>query len=323
MAEIPKITKLTPEQELAVEEYYQKGLKIGWSTEPSNRAKAEEGMNEIYDKLGKPRPVYVWVDSPAAAQKYILDNKAEWVGMAGCEGQFEAYWVIFYDLCRNVLIQDLPDSDGNIHRVAVEYTEDDNKHLDAWMKLLDTGPCFPYTEECVMTERAIVAKHDDQFRLHSEDGPALLYRDGTAIYSLNGITVPEKVIMRPWDLTLEEIKGESNADVQTIMQDRWCYNEKDSAGDYKGSGGGRWLTETGAKTIHFDVYTGYKNDQGEDVQLQRALLEDSEGHKYLMCCDSSTDRVYYIRAADDCKTCEEAHMSFNGGIPDSDIIVSA
>ena len=323
-AELPKITKLTPEQEAKVEEYYQLGLKIGWCTDRSDRAKAEEGMNEIYDRLGKPRPEYVWVDSPAAAQDYILADGGDWSGMSGCEGQFEAYWVVFYDFCRVELKQTLPDSDGVMHLIEVKYSDDDNKHLDTWKKLMEsTGHCFPFTKQCIMTERATIAKHDDQHRLHSEDGPALAYLDGFSIYSLNGITVPEKVIMRPWDLTLAEIEGEKNADVQTIMQDRWCYNEKDSAGDYKGSGGGRYLKETGAKTIHMDVYTGYKNEQGDDVQLNRALLEDKNGHKYLMCCDSSTDRVYYIRAADNCKTCEEAHMSFNGGVKDSDIVVSA
>jgi hypothetical protein len=173
-----------------------------------------------------------------------------------------------------------------------------------------------------MSERPIKAAYDDRELLHCEDGPALLYKDGLGIYAINGVRIPGElgplVVERPWELTLEQIEKEDNEDIRVIMQARWCFEEMDNAGDRVGSGGGRWLQETGCKTIHEDVYTAYG-----DVAIMRALLEDKNGRKFLCCSDSSTDRVYYIQVARESTTCEEAHMSVNGGIPDSDIVVSS
>lgn len=301
-----KLKKLTEEQERDCAMWREKYFKIGWSTEPADRERAERGIVELYARLKKEPPKFVWFDSPAAACDTILESTGKHFNLSGVNGQTDAYWIAFYTFGQRIV----PDV----------YSEDDTRHLDTWKDIVEsTGPCFPFENYCLMSERPVRAECDTEGLLHCDDGPALLYKDGYAIYAINGVSISDpRIVECPWELTLEDIMRVENEDVRSIMQERWCHEDIDSAGDRIGSGGGRWLEETGAKVIHQDVYRAYG-----DISLMRALLEDRNGHKYLCCTDSSTDRVYYIRSGDDVTTCEEAHMSFNGGIPDADIVMSS
>lgn len=304
------IEALTPEQEAELPRWRKRFLDIGWSTARSDRARAEKGVCGLYDRMKLPHPKFVWVDSPAAAVAIIKESTGQSVALSGVDGSLDAYWVAFYTFCLHI---------------GGKAKEDDIAHLKLWQDIVEsTGPCFPYTKICLMTERPCIATYDERERLHGEGAPALQYRDGVAIYAVHGIRVPEKIIMRPWDMTLEEIEACDNEDVRTIMQDAWCYEEKDSTGRRKGAGGGRYLAETGAKTLDLDLYTAYTDEEtGESTQIQRALLVDKQNRKFLMCSDSSTDRIYYIRVGDDVTTCKQAHESINGGIPDEKIVISA
>lgn len=303
------IESLTPEQEALRIKYRSEYFKIGWSTAPSNREAAETAISALYKRLNKSAPKFVWFDSPRSAVECIYESTGERVGLSGTDGCIDAYWVCFYAFCETL-------KEGM-------YKEEDSAQLKEWDALVrSTGPCFPYENYCLMTERPIRACYDERELLHSSDGPALEYRDGVKIWAINGVRLPETigelVVMRPWDMTRKMIESAESEDLRTIMQERWCYEEVDNAGDRVGAGGGRWLKETGMQQIHEDVYKAYG-----DTVLMRALLVSKEGRKYLCCSDSSTDRVYYIRVSDDAKTCEEGHMSINGGVKDSDIVASA
>jgi hypothetical protein len=304
------LEQLTPAQEIELREWRKRYYAIGWSTERSDRPKAEKAMVKLYARMGLPAPAFHWCQSPFEAVKIIEESTGSKVALSGTDGCLDAYWVAFHTFC--------------IH-LGGKVEPDDKVHLEEWKDLVEsTGPCYPYTKVCLMTERPIRACWDEREVLHSEDGMALEYADGNGIYCIHNVVVPEMVVMRPWEMTLEMIEGEKNADVQTVMQDMWCHEEKDSTGRRKGAGGGRWLEETGSKAIDMDVYTAYTDEvTGESTQIQRALMEDKLGRKFLVCSDSSTDRVYFIQVANEAKTCVEGHASINGGIPDADIVVSA
>lgn len=50
-------------------------------------------------------------------------------------------------------------------------------------------------------------------RLHSNKGPALLYKDGSGVYSLNGIRVPKEIaLLKPEEITKDIILKQENAD---------------------------------------------------------------------------------------------------------------
>ena len=58
-------------------------------------------------------------------------------------------------------------------------------------------------------------------RLHNENGPAISWRDGWALYFIHGVRVTEQIVMRPETLTIKQILGESNAEVRRIMCERY------------------------------------------------------------------------------------------------------
>jgi hypothetical protein len=74
-----KIEKSSAEQELLMNEYRDKWIKIGLSTEPANREKAEEAVNKLYILAGlNPPKKIVWCGSPMSqglARAIILDKK--------------------------------------------------------------------------------------------------------------------------------------------------------------------------------------------------------------------------------------------------------
>src|SRR5271165_801057 len=72
-----KINSLTPSQELEMLEYRAKWLKIGRSTEPADRLKAEAAITEMYKLLTKPKPYFWWNDGPAVGSmvRAILNDK--------------------------------------------------------------------------------------------------------------------------------------------------------------------------------------------------------------------------------------------------------
>jgi hypothetical protein len=45
-------------------------LGIGRSTEPADRAAAEQAISILYARHGRPRPAFLWVDSPGAARPH-------------------------------------------------------------------------------------------------------------------------------------------------------------------------------------------------------------------------------------------------------------
>ena len=60
--------------------------------------------------------------------------------------------------------------------------------------------------------------------LHNDSGPSVLYADGYSVYSIDGHRVNEQIVMRPETLTIEQIHEQNNADIQTIMVDRFGWD---------------------------------------------------------------------------------------------------
>lgn len=87
--------------------------------------------------------------------------------------------------------------------------------------------------------------------LHCDKGPAIFWPNGPNYYFLNGVQIPEKVVMAPETLTVEEIDGEQNAEARRILLEKF--------------GWGRYLEESGAKEISRDE-TG--------ILLQKEIVDD-------------------------------------------------
>src|SRR5262249_49394182 len=60
-----------------------------------------------------------------------------------------------------------------------------------------------------------------RLRLHCEDAPAIQYEDGSGLYFWRGVEVPERMILYPGEMRVEEIIHERNAEVRRAMIERY------------------------------------------------------------------------------------------------------
>src|SRR3990167_5752579 len=241
------IKALTPRQEEQLATFRREWYEWGICTLPADRGKAEGAIMEMRKEIGHSKaPVFVWVDSPMTAQMAIHYLKSrEFKGMrekelgsslesslrsslksslesslwsslrsSGVEyistsfwGQMDAYWIAYYLFCRDVL--------------GVKYDAEKSRHLDLWRDVTQScGWWWCYENYVIICERPAVVNmepHDGAERLHCEDGPAVVFRDGWSVYAIHGIVVPENLIMDPGSITVEQIEGEQNRDIRDWM----------------------------------------------------------------------------------------------------------
>lgn len=115
-------------------------------------------------------------------------------------GQLEAYWIAQYDVGERLGL--------------VDYDAESSRCLRLWANLARSAHWWwPYERVCVMSDRPAAIRRDGQGRLHCPDGPAVVYRDGSAlVWAWHGTRVPRNLIERPWSLA--EILAEPNTEIR-------------------------------------------------------------------------------------------------------------
>lgn len=192
-----KITALTPEQEVFLKSFYEESLKHGRSIEPINHANAENIITEIYKQNGFKKPNFHYFRSPMELitqhPEVKLDN---YFG-----GQQWIYWKAFYTFCE---------------KIGVVYEKEHSESLALWMREAKALHWwFPYETDCAIIERPIKLHVNEGGFLHCENDKAIEYADGWGNYFLNGIKVPEYLVMTDAeDLDINFFLKESNADVK-------------------------------------------------------------------------------------------------------------
>ena len=169
------------------------------------------------------------------------------------------------------------------------------------------GPRYMHPEFCLVSEPPLELKIDDQNRPHCDDGPFCRWADGSRLYSIHGVRVPEWIVEHPEAITLEKIRAETNAEIKRIMRERY--------------GESRYLRDIGARVIDIDTLP-VERDNPEAATIVRALMEDDEGRRFLVGSDGSTDRTYYMEVDARVQTCREAH-AFLSGFSEEQIIAQS
>jgi hypothetical protein len=77
----------------------------------------------------------------------------------------------------------------------------------AWDVARSAGMWWPFENVAILSERAAELSLNDKKVLHSEDGPAAVFRDGWRVFAWNGKAVPERWIMAPESVPSREYKG--------------------------------------------------------------------------------------------------------------------
>lgn len=77
-------------------------------------------------------------------------------------------------------------------------------------------------------------------RMHSDDGPAIVWPDGWGLWMVHGVRVTKQIVEAPETMTAEQIAAERNVEVRRIMLDRF--------------GQERYLREIDARLVHQDEW---------------------------------------------------------------------
>jgi hypothetical protein len=188
------------------------------------------------------------------------------------------YWASFAVTCYSTIAQMFP---GHI--------EDDARYfLSEMSTFLRSG--FAYnalTRVVFLWKFPLHVQVDQQNRLHSDHGPALLFRDEYKIYALHGVPVSADIVERPHDLSVEKINSERNVELRRVLIDRY--------------GVANYLKDTGAGVM----------DRSERGTLYLKQLPSDEALAIVRVKNSTpepdgTYKEYFLRVPPTCRTAQEA-----------------
>ena len=152
-------------------------------------------------------------------------------------GSHGAHWIGFYDYFR-----------------VVCGLEKQTEKLNGMKKVaLNAGWWLPHRDICWISERHNTLRRDERGRLHCENGPAVEYPDGWKIYASHGVRLPDYIIERPGEISVEKIDSEPNAEIRRVMIEKF--------------GKARFIKESGAEQIHKDDYGILWNRQTSNGEL--------------------------------------------------------
>lgn len=139
---------------------------------------------------------------------------------------------------------------------------------------------WPTEEFIVATDRPLDLNRDEAGRLHSLSRAAISWRDGTGLFFVHGVSVPEYVVLRPQEITVAKIDAETNAEVRRVMLERY--------------GMARFVKDSGAEVVDTDV-----DQLGFPRRLLRRAMPGDDPVVVVEVTNSSTEpdgsrRVYHL-----------------------------
>src|SRR6266498_2679357 len=190
-------------------------------------------------------------------------------------GQHSLAWWAYWAFCRDEL--------------GVDYGPAASADLDLWLALGSAcGWWRPRDGIIWCCERPLIQTLDEDRRLHNDTGPAILCRDGWAVWAVHGVRVARRVVEAPGTLTVEQISGEPNVEVRRIMIDRL--------------GADRYLACAGAKLV---------DDDGEWGKLWHLELSGDEPLVMVEVVNSTPEsdgsfKDYFLRVPPTMRSAHEA-----------------
>jgi hypothetical protein len=276
------LIELTAKQKSLLPAYRDKWIKIGLSTEPCDFERAKEAAARAYRAAGLTPPrKWALADSPMHSAHMYCEmaglpptkpNLADDLNNQSY-GSHDAGWLSFYDFFLTV--------------VGLEVCEPLRPTIDLAQVC---GRWSPYEEACILQHRHNILRLDDLNRLHCVDGPACAYPDGTAVYAIHGVAIPEK-----W------VTGSPPTPHQALTWEN--IEQRRAACELLG-----WesiVAQLRPKII----------DTDEDPQigeLLRVRLPDADGPHQFLRVRCGTGRWFCIPVPAECRTAREANAATYG-----------
>ncbi|MEH2034302.1 MAG: DUF6745 domain-containing protein [Nostoc sp.] len=80
------------------------------------------------------------------------------------------------------------------------------------------GWISPFEKFCIVCDRPLHLRFDNENRLHAEGEPAIEFIDGYSLYSYHGVTLPEKYgKIHPQQWQAEWLLSEENAELRRVL----------------------------------------------------------------------------------------------------------
>jgi len=265
------INSISKEKWEEMGEFREACYRLGVDTTPVDRARLEKAYKAVYSAfLDKKLGNVIWVDSPKEAKELFLSmGVSESPSDFNMWGGFDIYWVSHLQF-----LMTIPNVQADSTKKGLLDTYSETMYGHIW---------WPRENTVIACERPAEI-HTERFRLSNTNGPAVLYRDGFSLFFVDGVAVKEEYITNPNNITIQIIKGESNAETRRVL--------------IKLYGFARYLKSTGAREL--DSMAGQK----------LFVMENNE--KVLLCTDGSTDRLYELPVAATANNCKEAQESMSG-----------
>ena len=169
------------------------------------------------------------------------------------------------------------------------YDEQRLRELQLWADVSkSTSWWWPYSNGIVAAERPSRIRRDGDL-LHSDDSPAVEFRDGWQHWAIDGITVDEQIVMSPGSQTVEQINGDENEERRRIRIERF--------------GVLRYVESSGSKVV--------ETRKNEVENTYEILVETLHGQRLMTHCPS-TGRRYFLSVPDRVETCEQAQRAIWG-----------
>jgi hypothetical protein len=148
---------------------------------------------------------------------------------------------------------------------------------DCYLKLSNVSFIYPFEEFVVISEKPTDIKMKNMV-LHNDTGMAVKYADGFGVYALNGVRMPEEIVMtRAENIDPKIALTETNADVQREI--------------IRKIGAERVLKSCGAKELDNwdDPKTGY------NYRLMDMTIRNNIRRKYLYFEHASMKGIFYAK----------------------------
>ena len=241
-------------------------------------------MNQVWSQtqvLGQ-----VWYQAWDQVFNQVWDQVWDQVGYQVYDqayGNHDAYWLGFYEFFLKELKLDCVKPLIPLINLA--------KHCGWWA---------PYKDICLIQHRPKEIHLNEDNQLHKDGGPALSYRDGFSVWSLNGVTVPQWLAeTREEDIDPRRLLEIDNVQVRAefvrkVGIERVCYSLK-------------------AKCV----------DKRDGYELLMLDLGDGRRRPYLRMQNPSVPELWHVEGVHpDCDTVYEALVWRNGGETEAPIVLT-
>lgn len=312
---------MTEAQKAKFEEWRKKWTKIGLSTAPADKERAERGFRGHYEKAGIKWPGrVVWVDSPLvlsaaapiAALMYEAKGSSRLADAAKATVEFvgdrldkytDATTEAVRETCHGIGGYKAKNRDEVLSAIRdlyylymggqfwISYVMRATFDRDVLKKKVEVGPredtdtsCgwwWPHEQFVIACNRPRLISLDDRERLHNESGPSMEWRDGWGIYAWHGIVVEPKYITAT--VTPEWIDTERNMERKRILLERFGY--------------GKYLDATGATKIAQDDFGTVYHREMPDGQEPLVIVRVVNGTKNA----DGTNRIYDLPVHPQCR----------------------